>query len=60
VLIGSLMDAGLIDEYLLMIAPLVLGTGRRLHDYATRPVKLRLLESTPTAAGTIMAVYKAV
>jgi dihydrofolate reductase len=30
VLIGSVMAANLIDEYLMMIHPLVLGAGRRL------------------------------
>jgi dihydrofolate reductase len=36
VLIGSLLAANLIDEYLLMIHPLVLGTGRRLFQQACR------------------------
>jgi dihydrofolate reductase len=35
-LIGSLMAANLIDEYLLMIHPLVLGTGRRRSPGACR------------------------
>src|SRR5437660_1667928 len=46
VLIGSLMVADLIDEYLLMIAPLVLGTGRRL------------FASSTTSTGVLIATYE--
>jgi dihydrofolate reductase len=56
VLIGSLMGADLIDEYLLTIAPLVLGTGRRLFAGGT-PTPLRLLECSTTSKGVVMAVY---
>jgi len=41
VLIGSLMAADLIDEYLLMIAPLVLGTGRRMFPEGCPPLRSR-------------------
>ncbi len=57
VLIGSLMAAGLIDEYLLTIAPLVLGTGRRLFAGGTQ-ASLRLLESSTTSRGVVLAVYE--
>ncbi len=43
-LIGSLMAAGLVDEYLLMIHPLVLGAGRRLFPENVE-VTLRLTNS---------------
>src|SRR5919201_2644811 len=42
VLIGSLMTADVIDEYLLMIHPLVLGSGLQLFAGGTQPV-LRLI-----------------
>jgi len=58
VLIGSLMAADLIDEYLLMIAPLVLGTGRRLFPGGTQ-ASLRLVDSITTSTGVLIATYEA-
>ena len=57
VLIGSLRAADLIDEYLLMIAPLVLGSGRRLFAGGT-PASLRLTESTVTTKSVVIAGYE--
>ncbi len=57
VLIGALMAADLIDEYLLMIHPLVLGSGRRLFAGGT-PASLRLVDSKVTTKGVIMATYQ--
>jgi dihydrofolate reductase len=58
VLIGSLMAADLIDEYLLMIHPLVLGTGRRLFPGGTQ-ASLRLVDSITTSTGVLIATYEA-
>jgi dihydrofolate reductase len=57
VLIGSLMAANLIDEYLLMIHPLVLGTGRRLFPGGVH-VSLQLTDSVTTATGVLIATYE--
>jgi dihydrofolate reductase len=57
-LIRSLMPHDLIDEYLLMIHPLVLGSGRRLFGadgYALGA--LRLLDSVTTTTGVVVASY---
>ena len=56
-LIRSLMAAHLIDEYLFMIHPLVLGTGRRLFSDGVH-ASLRLTESIPTPSGVVMATYR--
>jgi dihydrofolate reductase len=57
VLIGSLMAADLIDEYLLMIAPLVLGTGRRMFPEGVH-ASLRLIDSETTSKGVVIAIYE--
>ncbi len=57
VLIGSLMAADLIDEYLLMIHPVVLGTGRRLFPAGVH-APLRLTDSATTATGVVIATYE--
>jgi dihydrofolate reductase len=57
VLIRSLTAADLIDEYLLMIHPLVLGTGRRLFAGGTQ-ASLRLVDSSTTSTGVLIATYE--
>jgi dihydrofolate reductase len=57
-LIRSLLPHGLIDEYLLLIHPLVLGSGRRLFDHDGHAVELRLVDSTPTTTGVLIATYQ--
>lgn len=56
-LIGSLMAADLIDEYLLFIHPLVLGSGRRLFPEGVE-ARLRLVQGVITSAGTVIASYE--
>ena len=53
----SLARRGLVDEYVLLIHPLVLGSGRRLFDAGAQE-KLRLIRSVPTGAGVIIATYQ--
>lgn len=56
-LIAALMAADLIDEYLLMIHPLVLGTGRHLFPEGVLAT-LRLTDSVTTTKGVLIAAYE--
>jgi dihydrofolate reductase len=56
-LLQSLMRRNLVDEYLLLIHPLVLGSGRRLFsDVAVGA--LRLVDSVTTTTGVVIATYQ--
>jgi dihydrofolate reductase len=57
-LVRSLAARGLVDEYVLMIHPLVLGTGRRLFDGGLPPTPLRLTDSVTTTTGVVIARYE--
>jgi dihydrofolate reductase len=57
VLVQSLMRRHLIDEYLLMIHPIVLGEGRRLFSDSGAYATLRLVESVTTTTGVVVATY---
>ena len=58
-LVRSLMPPNLIDEYLLLIHPLVLGSGRRLFPDGSPFAKLRLTNSVTTTTGVVIATYQA-
>jgi dihydrofolate reductase len=57
-LIRFLLPHGLIDEFLLLVHPLILGSGQRLFDHEDHPVKLSLVKSVTTPTGVIIATYQ--
>jgi dihydrofolate reductase len=58
VLLQSLMRHNLVDEYLLLIHPLVLGSGRRLFIDGGAFATLRLIDARTTTTGVVMATYR--
>ncbi|MFC9329999.1 dihydrofolate reductase family protein [Kitasatospora sp. NPDC057015] len=59
-LAGSLLEHDLIDEYRLLVFPVVLGQGKRLFPEVGLPTSFRLLESRTTAAGVAIHTYRPV
>jgi len=57
-LLQSLMQHHLVDEYVLLIHPLVLGSGRRLFADAAAFEKLELLRAIPTTTGVVISTYR--
>ncbi|WP_164012213.1 dihydrofolate reductase family protein [Pyxidicoccus trucidator] len=57
-LVQSLVKHGLIDEYRLLIHPVVLGSGLRLFPEREQPLNLRLVNSTRFDKGAVANVYR--
>jgi dihydrofolate reductase len=57
-LVQTLIENELVDEYFLMVCPLVLGEGRRLFRDAETVQRLRLVDSKPTTTGSLLLTYR--
>lgn len=57
-LIQSLRRANLIDEYVLLIHPLILGSGRRLFPEGSAEAQLRLVNTKTTNTGVVIVTYQ--
>ena len=57
-LIQMLFKNDLVDEIRLKICPLTIGKGKRLFDSGTIPTAFKLIESSVTRSGVIIANYK--
>ena len=54
----SLMKQGLIDEYALLVYPVVLGTGKRLFAEGVPTIPLKLIEARPMSSGVVLMRYQ--
>jgi dihydrofolate reductase len=59
-LVQTLMKHNLVDVYVLLIHPLVLGTGSRLFAAGSPFAALRLVDAKPTTTGVVIATYQPV
>jgi dihydrofolate reductase len=48
----------LVDEYVLLIHPLVLGSGRRLFDDMGAAATLRLVDAKTSPSGVLITTYQ--
>lgn len=64
VLLGSstlypqLLDANLIERFLLLTCPIVLGKGKKLFGGVSHPVNMNLVSTDTTSTGVIIATYE--
>jgi dihydrofolate reductase len=59
-LVHALIAQGLVDEYRLVVFPVVLGSGKRLFPEGGEKKTLRLVESKPFPSGVVVLTYQPV
>jgi dihydrofolate reductase len=58
--VAQLADAGLIDEYQIVLSPLVVGSGRTLFEGVKRKLPMKLAESRAFGNGNVVLFYQPV
>ncbi len=56
-LVQTLLGTDLVDEYRVLVFPVLVGAGKRLFGDGTAPRGLRLLEGTVSSSGVVMSRY---
>ena len=54
----TLIENDLVDEYRLLIFPVILGTGKRLFGTGAVPRTLMLVRSSTTSKGAVVSIYR--
>ena len=57
-IIRQALAAGIVDELSIIIAPVVLGGGKRLFREADEPRRLTLIDCKATSTGGVMLTYR--
>lgn len=57
-LVQSLIHEGLVDRFVLIVYPVVLGTGKRLFSEGVDPTRLKLVESRVFERGAVAMTYE--
>jgi dihydrofolate reductase len=57
-LVRTLIEHDLVDEYFLVVFPILVGSGKRLFGAAPEPRKLSLVDSKATGTGGVMLTYR--
>jgi len=57
-LTASLMQLGLVDEFRIMVNPIVLGKGTPLFQGVSQPIKLKLIKTRAFGSGNVLLYYQ--